>query len=96
MKKSRKKVCDHIDVVMGEFNEFVTDLFVARQEILKKHPEAKNSQISVSWGATNISVQVNFKRWATEEELEKIEEQQQEIDKDVKEYFCNINKDDSE
>ncbi len=54
---------------------------------MKKHPETKKSEITISVGPLNHCVHVNFQRWATEEEIRKMDERKEEIRKDVEEYF---------
>ena len=85
--KERMKVWDQVDVLCGSFDEFIKDLKETRNAIMEKYPETKKSKFMISVGPFNHCVHVDFRRWATQEEIEKMEKRQEEIRKDVVAYM---------
>ena len=90
--KKRMKIKDHVDVLcIYSFDEFIQKLKETRRAIMTKHPETKESDFSISVGPFNHCVHVNFRRWATEEEIkERIEhekKQKKEIRKEIEAFY---------
>ncbi len=86
--KDRIKVGDHVDVLcLNSFDDFIRDLKEARKAIMAKYPEAKKSEFRISIGPFNHCVHVDFLRWATDEEIKKIEERKEELRKEIEEFY---------